>query len=392
MYEGFLLIDGKEVINNHRVYAYAERAGLNWLRECSFCESVETSLGGPWVSPYQDMPHPPWWVDTVKDSHRFFGFYGLSVSGTDDDTREVAVQEYLFDGGSFGRGRRGTREMLVRAVAVAADDAALGYGLSWLRTFDRRVGCSTATAEMYLTCPCVCASDCGSKECLNTCVEVYRRQFRRVRITSGPKIISRPTLSHGAAATVEFLMVAADPQVYTKAGVGIDRLGAVGPVRRRAMIPSVAPDTTNAGLLIGSPLPVMDLPSTWDARMYPFTVVPQFGENAMVPNLGLTNKDTAQSITVRLLSSEGEVVGDMVLKDVEAHEQVFIDYSARKVWRRSSESDPYVIDLMMAITMDGSPVLWPWSFEAGSGTFEVSVPAKGTPPEVDLSALLYRAG
>lgn len=393
MYEGYLRFGGSDIVNNHRTFAYAQRAGLTWLHGCGMCQSIESDLGGPWVSPYQDPIRPPWWVDSVKASHQFYGFYGVSITGADDDTREVPVSEYLGDGGTFGRGRRRTRELVVRVLAVGADMLAVQYGLQWLRTFDRAASCGASNVEMYLGCPCVCSPDCDSRACLDACVRAYRRQFRRVRIVSGPTKIASRTMSAGAMAEVEFVMVAADPQVYTLQGTPIDRARQFGPPRKHVLTPQPIPVYNSREIVMGSALPLMTLPTVWDVMTYPFSVgAARFGEDRMMPDLTIRKGDRDGPLMLRLLSPDGFVATEMTLLDVRAHEQVMIDFSARRIYRRDFDWDDWAVDLALAVMPGGEPVRWPEDMAIGRWALEVEVPTGAPEPEVGIAVATFRAG
>jgi len=152
MYNGYMALGGEtlaeqtfELINDGRVGAYIEtwnnqvRNGnqfgecIDWWKECDECPNADFLFtdGEGYFSPVSDPA--PWYDPNIRDSDKFFGVVGLEVTGAEDSTRSATVQASVGGGGAVSRLRFGPREIVVRGLAVAADDCGLEVGLNWLR-------------------------------------------------------------------------------------------------------------------------------------------------------------------------------------------------------------------------------------------------------------------
>lgn len=137
-YEGWLSFAGTELINNQRTATYANRAGMSVRHRA---RSLAASLGdAPYLDPATD--NAPWYDDNVPESGRFFGVYGTSLAGADKSTLTATWTELLTDGGVPGAYRRASKEVQVQATLLAADTAALSYGLGWLASALRGSSCT----------------------------------------------------------------------------------------------------------------------------------------------------------------------------------------------------------------------------------------------------------
>lgn len=153
MYNGYIALGGEfisdpsfELVNNERVQAYiqtwnsrvkqgAEELGecIDWLQTCDDCPPATAVWTNAEGYLYPSLDPAPWYDPEFPDSARFFGLVGLDIEGAEDSTRTATVERSAAGGGSVSRLRYGPREMVVRALAVAADDCALQIGLNWLR-------------------------------------------------------------------------------------------------------------------------------------------------------------------------------------------------------------------------------------------------------------------
>lgn len=347
MYPGYIAIGSEdifipgsqvhEVVNNQRAYAYASKAGLDWLQQCDACPDAAVIVpGGPrFSSPVEDPA--PWYRDDNPDSRGFLGVVGIEATGAENSTRQASVTMGLTGGGIIGPTYMAPRTIVVRALAIATDECSLQYGLTWLRAqYAALVSpCEGDPMTFFDCCPCMCEEaveqfnpncwvntyrelrteppgceldywpatygqlddfpptgewctwpesylrlrigppDCGSAGgpcwadnygelmgepscdpeywpstyaeimtgppadsdewcawpdvyyylrtgpppwscCVDECIVPYMRQFRNVRVTSGPTILTHPEMhSCGAMAEIEFTIVAADPVQYT---------------------------------------------------------------------------------------------------------------------------------------------------------------------------------
>ena len=136
-YEGYLCLDGTEILNAARTRAYMAELvpGLSMPRDwwCENCdETLHLSLGDkPYATPLADTA--PWVDSDNPDTWSFAGLFPLEVTGLSDDTRTATVTEIVGNGGFVAGQRKATREIRVSALAMGADEAAVEAGLSWLR-------------------------------------------------------------------------------------------------------------------------------------------------------------------------------------------------------------------------------------------------------------------
>lgn len=255
---------------------------INFLTGCGTCPEVGLvfSDGEGYLAPEVDPA--PWYDVDVPGSDRFFGVLGISVEGDEDVTRTAEVRQGVGLGGFISTGNYQAREMTVTLVAVAADDCGLAAGMEWVRDaftteldpcfgdylwflqccpdcsvsdftvgpcwvanigeFDSSppAGCEPgtwwpSTFQELLDGPspaedewCAWVTTMGQLESglpnfscnLAACALPHIRQFKGARVTEGPKVVSRQEMTKGAViATLEMVIVAADPTHYTPTGV-----------------------------------------------------------------------------------------------------------------------------------------------------------------------------
>lgn len=154
MYDGWLSLGGTELHNSERVVAYATRLGIEIGPECETCPDLhEALLENPYSSP--DADDAPWYDPQFAESKMFCGFYPLSVDGVDSATG-IRTPSDLAQGAAIGALRRAQREVVVRVLAVGADDCAVSYGVAWLASALRGtgcVGCAGDTLCLFSCCP-----------------------------------------------------------------------------------------------------------------------------------------------------------------------------------------------------------------------------------------------
>jgi hypothetical protein len=157
-WDGYFTYAGQEFINAARTQAYAESAGLGWLRGCYGGDDLALMLGDQtYRSPLLDPA--PWMDPDRPESYGFYGVYPLGVTGIEDSTRVGTVVESISDGGTVGRIRQGTRSVVFNVALVGANDCACDYGARWLRRLLMGAACSTQASEAcagddlcYLSC------------------------------------------------------------------------------------------------------------------------------------------------------------------------------------------------------------------------------------------------
>lgn len=248
-YHGFMALGGVEVLNNSRVTTYARHLGISGVG-CDDCPDLAGALETPpYSTPMGD--DAPWYDPNVPESVRFGGFLSLSVEGLDSSTATRTPTALLGEGSSIGPVRRAHREISVEAVAVAADDCAMSYGLSWLASMLRGSQCGTANCGGDELCLFSCCPSCAGTfigpldtspritdtSCLpdadaatrgivapfeTKCGDSQLRTLFDVGVLSGPSVTSRRRLpgvgcfggSGGVIATVNWILVAGRPYLY----------------------------------------------------------------------------------------------------------------------------------------------------------------------------------
>lgn len=175
MYAGWLLLGAGpnetgtnyEIVNNARASAYAVQAGICWLHDCLDCESAAKVIpGGPnYISPKDDPA--PWYDADNPDTAGFLGLIGLEVNGAEGSTRKTPVTTALTGGGVVGRSYFEPRTIVVRALAIAADECSLQAGLEWFmfQTEHKNDPCKGDTFTFFDCCPCMCDDPTPSGPC-----------------------------------------------------------------------------------------------------------------------------------------------------------------------------------------------------------------------------------
>ena len=342
MYTGYLAIGGEsldmdrfELLNNGRVAAYidnwnrkiVQNAGpldspqcIDWFNSCDVCPSVDLVFtdGQGYILPEVDPA--PWYSPTVKDSEKFFGVIALEVTGQDDSTRTASVQPSVAGGGAVSRLRFGPRTIVVRGLAVAADDCGMEVGLNFLRCqYETQITDCGRDLLWFLSCCPDCAPKGPAPDPVGPCwasnydelgpgsppaecppdtwwpttygelevgppnndqwcrwVQIYRelrdglpqfgcdvadclvptlRNFQGVRITSGPTVLSRRSMSGGGEiAEIEFTIACADPVLYTPIGAYQSEMLEPGDPYVDPVVPPqpINPFKTGAGPAFGS--------------------------------------------------------------------------------------------------------------------------------------------
>jgi hypothetical protein len=141
-----------ELVNTNRAVHYASNAGLGWLGDCSVCPDIDAVIPhGTYDSVTTDPA--PWYDPQVPDSWGFFGVVGVEMTGVDDSTRSAKVTRTLRGGGMVGVTYREPRTIILRALAVAASDCSLSYGLRWLNEQFMGESCLEEPLVFFDCCP-----------------------------------------------------------------------------------------------------------------------------------------------------------------------------------------------------------------------------------------------
>jgi hypothetical protein len=209
LYEGFLSIDGIEIINGARaaVYIAALMPGVDVL--CT-ADALPDALGqSAYTTPDGDAA--PWYTGWRAAAARFYGLYPGKVQGAEDSTRKLQVTQLTGDGAVLTSPRYNSKEIRFVTTAFAADEEAMEEGLAWLRDVLGHNGCSNADpgcagrdVQMFSALPAdqVAAFDLA-------------RTFHRAEVTEGPLVTRKYSSKAGAVWRVEFTLTAGIPWAFT---------------------------------------------------------------------------------------------------------------------------------------------------------------------------------
>lgn len=243
-YDGYFAFGGTEVINAARTAAYvAHEMPTFGLSNCVRCEDLRLALGDdPYTTPLVDAP--AWFDERNPDSWNFYGLYPLSVEGIEDSTVTSTVTQLTGDGAVMSAPRHAGREISFSALLIGADDAAVSYGLTWLRSALEGSPCrpdGACTGDhlcFYSACPPVCtdADPTGSPKRFTCedgqitatgrwCALDYERTMYRVTVTDGPTIVERYNTSVGSMIRVQWTVTAGVPWAYSTAIKVVDSDG-----------------------------------------------------------------------------------------------------------------------------------------------------------------------
>lgn len=227
-YEGYLRIGGNEVINNDRAMGYSRTAEcpLAWLKGPG-CESLEPAIEGGQVGTYiaSNIGAAPWYDLANADvSSRFYGVFGLSITGLNSSTRTASSTEGVDDGGQIGRLRKGMRSVRARVVLVARGRDALDYGAAWLSAVldpnacgQHGAGCGTTDVEFITACPIELPPSPTDEEA-RAYLDDYtskRRFLHSTSVVSGPLESDLMNVGDFWGQVFEFTIQAERPWVYT---------------------------------------------------------------------------------------------------------------------------------------------------------------------------------
>lgn len=161
VYEGYLKIGNTEIVNNERVRGFTRSTDcpLMWVRGPE-CDGLQEALEDEDYT-HSNIPLAPWYDLAIPDlSGRFYGIFGLEISGLSTSTRSASATEGIQDGGVVGRTRKGMRGVRVRGTLIAEGRDALDYGVSWLNSAldpdqcgQHGGSCGTTDMEYFTDCP-----------------------------------------------------------------------------------------------------------------------------------------------------------------------------------------------------------------------------------------------
>lgn len=155
MYAGFLSMDGVEIINNARAFAYGTRHGVS--SACPPCDTLAEALGLEYTDPAADPA--PWYDPALPMSKDVLGYIGQEVIGFGTATYSHDPTERVGDGATPGPGRRTHREIEWTVQILAATQCALSYAVAWLTRAVRGTSCGTAVCGGHDACVLSCCPD-----------------------------------------------------------------------------------------------------------------------------------------------------------------------------------------------------------------------------------------
>lgn len=217
-----------EIINTARLRQYLSSVGSPFANGADICTCYSMNSQVLGDLPYTTVSNPdnpaPWYDPDVPDSAGFLGLLPLSIEGLDEFpvTREVTAA--VSGSGSIGPQRVQPRVITVTALVLGISCCGVEYGLHWLA--EALQGCNGGACAgdcmtMYSCCPSqgLTAASYNAR---------YRRTYRRVALTDGPRVTARngrgtcgDACSTGMCSndadvvTVEFTLTAGMPWAWT---------------------------------------------------------------------------------------------------------------------------------------------------------------------------------
>lgn len=157
MYEGYLKVNGVEVINGHRTGVYVSTLTRVDIK-CAHDTLADALLHDAYSTPAEDGA--PWYTQFQEGSGGFYGLFPGRFEGVESSTRSVTVTELSGDGAVMTSPRYGGKEIRVVATAFAADEEGMEQGMAWLRQVlagngcsDAEPGCTGTELEMFTSAP-----------------------------------------------------------------------------------------------------------------------------------------------------------------------------------------------------------------------------------------------
>lgn len=213
MYNGYLTLDGTEVLNGARTKKYVGALLPGVEVKCDFT-GLSTALGGAgYTTPAADAA--PWYVSTQAPTGRFYGFMPLGLVGADDSTRELQVTELTGDGAVHSLPRHASREIQVKTLAIAADKEALYAGIAWLKDVCDNGCADSSGVNSGIHCLDRTATFFSALPVSQTATQALR-SFYRVEVIQSPVITKEWVSINGAMASVEFILRAGVPWPFTE--------------------------------------------------------------------------------------------------------------------------------------------------------------------------------
>lgn len=401
MWSGYLTIGGMEISNACRTETYAQPN--SWFKPLYGCSNLIQVLGDdPYRTPMlDDAP----WVDPVEpESVDFYGFYLLDVTGAEDSSRVVTFTDSTGDGARPSRVRHGAKTLVFDGLLIGCSEAAVEYGMRWLRNALLASPCGPGTATYtcggsnlcyFASPPC---SEVDSPECWEQAFMDVGRTLRKFAVTNGPTVTSKQIATDGAHIwRVTFTGMAGVPWEYgfeqcivdgflnpnvpdpyacgdvngtpTSVGENINDADNPCPINVWSPVydplcPPLDPPPAPPSIALGC----VDAPTEWTRYNFtiPSGVVPLWTD--MVPILTVTAQQVVRNVRVRFYADPFGTgnpdddpcafCGDFLITYMPANSVMTLDGATETVTVVSQNDPPRNAGTLVFAT-DGGPFEWP---------------------------------
>lgn len=216
-YSGYLRLGGVEVLNVARTSAYVQQflPRLNINVRCQTSDALRDALGEvPYTDPAADFA--PWYDENHPILADFYGIFPGKVSGSMDGTRTITITEQAGDGATHSSPRYASGELRWTGLALASNDEALDAGMAWLRDV---LGGDNCIDTLGLSCLGRTAEIFAAMMPGETPVTAQRlrREYLKVELVEGPKVIKEFPNRNASAVQVEFVLSTGKPWRFTPA-------------------------------------------------------------------------------------------------------------------------------------------------------------------------------
>lgn len=211
MFDGYLAVNGTEVLNAARISAYIKALSPGLQVKCDPA-GLAAGLGhGAYLTPALDGA--PWYTAQRASAADFLGLFPVKMEGAEGSTRKVPVTELAGHGSVHTNPRYGSREIRFVVMAVALNEAAMNEGLAWLSDTlaadpcggDTGFGCTGRDVGVY-----------AAKPTTTDEAALHARTFHMCEVIDAPKVTERKLSPTGTLLwKVEFVISAGRPWAFT---------------------------------------------------------------------------------------------------------------------------------------------------------------------------------
>lgn len=209
MFDGYLEVNGTEVINTARTKAYVDALLPGVAVKCSE-PLVRVALHhNTYDTPRNDLA--PWYNPLRPASSRFYGFFTTKMQGASDSSQTISTEELISDGAVHVSPRYEALEIRYVVHALASDEEALEDGIAWLRDVLANDGCREGIGCVGREVRMFTAAPKTSSE-----AQIRERFFYDVELQEGPKRTQEYSSKNGAIAKIEFTLSVGVPWRFTR--------------------------------------------------------------------------------------------------------------------------------------------------------------------------------